>query len=242
MLAQKSHCQRSSRRGIWERRELIDRVRRREDEIFGYVGDRGAEASKLALRVYINKRVEGSSEKDYNIKNIPRMKLLTLGERIVRYLKYISGRLELYQRTDIDREIVGIGIKSLILSFLLSGVGKGSRRGLGTIELNVLRDETGLFQGYDSRNLDYNRVKNIILRILPNNGGIENIIPPIPTLAKGPFKLFYIKTEYGDPLRILSDLQGFTLRTQRGRILNRDLLRSKLMAWILGLPREMRRT
>jgi len=185
----------------------------------------------------------------YPESNLPRVKLLTLGRRPLSYAKRITVNISIEDAPHVsgklDINIVKIGIGSLLTALTLSGLGKMSRRGLGTFTIRV-RDNTRLFrqyldyQGY----LDYNKLPQLINDVLKTlkeyissvkkvKGVFSREIPPINTITsekieynvevQGSFiennkvPIFTVYSiEFSKPLpSVLQDLQNFFYRPGR---------------------------
>lgn len=103
----------------------------------GYAGGEEASASKYTIRVEVKQRPRTAS----NVQNLNRVKLLTLGkprneaEKI--YNSFVIGGIYSLKITarDVDDKQFQAAVGTLILALTLGGLGKGSRKGLGSVDI-----------------------------------------------------------------------------------------------------------
>lgn len=219
--------------------------------VLGFAGRRGSQSSRLALRFTRDKPPIYRQIKPKQSGTPPRVSLLTLGGNILNYIESIRGSLSVYlfsfqeERRTVKDENVRIAILSLVSGLLLSGIGKGSRRGLGCIDFKIVEDRVGLPESL-KRWIFPDALRDILKEALPVKKHVEiKNYPLIPSVAPDFFKLWYIPFEGKEVGRVLTDLQEFTLRTKRRMVIpenGEDPFRLKLIAWILGLPRQVKGT
>lgn len=224
----------------------------------GYASESGSEASRHNL--FIRSVITGKAP--HSLTNLQRVKLLTIGGRTVEYIppgtRY-TLEIEVRHRYR-DAELLALKIILLALQFM--GIGKGSRRGLGSVDISM-----------DSRALDYlgapksvsELVKDIyeeaedIVKRYPKECSLDKLqtgaqaleLPPVPALSRK----YLPKGLCVSPMYVYKDVQynkfvgihNFFVRSERCRTLYgtpvcNDDLRSRLSAWVLGLPREQRGT
>lgn|GEM_PF-2595393 len=233
--------------------DFIENLRIKEGAILGTAEGR-ALSSRIIVRSFTDKISYGKVFKGpsgdiifvphdsrVKIQNLPKIEHLMIGKRRdeISFISDIKGRIELKVFSHGDEEPNYEDLKkvsgSFILSLLLSGLGKGSRRGLGSLDFEVLEDTTGTFLNMKSESINAETLKRVIRRLIPASRSQK--LPPIPILSPDHFELLYLK--HNDVMKVLQDIQNFTLRTGRNRVLGRDPLRKEHIGWILGLPRSV---
>lgn len=219
---------------------LVKTILNEEGLILGFTDKKGAEASKLAIR-FLEQHVDYG---EYHTSDIPRIRLLTLRGKIS-YIKSLKGLLSVYSREyqgeSLKSEELKLATTALLLSLSLSGLGKGGRRGLGCLDLKVVKDDVKLpevlKQGLSREAIEEllrDRLKSIPRREISD---FEDL-PPMPAIAPNSFKLWFIDYKSKNVMNVLRDFQDFTLNIVRGASLIPDPLRSEFKTWILGLPRR----
>ncbi|NPA69407.1 MAG: type III-B CRISPR module RAMP protein Cmr1 [Crenarchaeota archaeon] len=104
-----------------------------------------------------------------------RVRLLTVGGRRVSYLpnlptvtvrSIISERLS--KREQLGREEIYLGIGTLLTGLVLNGLGKMSRRGVGTFSIRLINDSIRMFYKYFSRDgtFNYDRLPELVKETL----------------------------------------------------------------------------
>jgi len=229
---------------VGDYRDVETLVRKEEGTILGSARDGEAHSSRLALR--FTSMDSPLYDDAATLRNLPRVGLLTLGGRQLNYIKSIRGRLSVWLHTfkeaRLEKDKVRIAILSLASALIFTGIGKGGRRGLGCLDFKILEDEVNL-----SAILSGGISPETLRRLVRETSTIREAkkldrLPQIPAIAPNAFKLFYIPIGGKRPEELLRDLQDFTLRSRRDRLLGGDPFRRELKAWILGLPREVKRT
>jgi len=218
----------------------------------GYVGERGAEASRYKiLAIPLGKKSLGG----VNVQRLQRIKLLELGGR-VEYDVGLEFEIRVSRRISTDTAIIyEPAIKVLLVMLQLSGVGKGSRRGLGSLDIIDISDR---FVPRDLRSLiesAYSGVEKAIethgnecgLRDLSSSSGTRDFLPPLPCVSKSMVGGVYVSRIYVSKDVSFEDIHNFFLRSERCKRLYGnpkcyDELRNTLNSWFLGLPRSQRRT
>jgi len=230
----------------------------------GYAGEE-AEASRFTI---YTEYLEKPSAKLYR-DELQRIRLLTLGRRKVygyppRHIFKIAikKRLRKYDYAETT------ALKILVAALQLSGVGKGGRRGLGSLDmkqLGIVREKE-LRDFIESIYVSCTEISNKVVE-----GQIrecENIVhrfkkfrasraslpvqfdeapPPLPCVSKKnlgniPVTQIFIAKNIKFPV-----IHNFFVRSERCRVLTGsskcdDMLRKSVNAWILGLPRRQSNT
>jgi len=162
-------------------------------------------------------------------------------------------RIIVRKRVERYRDAENTALRILIVSLQLSGLGKGGRRGLGSLDIrsridvvregslkdlveNVYRETIEIIRKYADLCIKRSFVEKR-----------EDLIPPMPLVSKGSYKnlkIFQILSVRNVSFR---SLHNFFVRSERCRVLYgnykcEDDLRKTLNAWILGLPREQKST
>ncbi|MEM4827777.1 MAG: hypothetical protein QXK07_07060, partial [Desulfurococcaceae archaeon] len=151
-----------------------------------------------------------------------------------------------------------LALKILIVSLQLSGVGKGGRRGLGSLDIthidsedvlsSVDRDIAKFIKDVYEKSIEIvnNREYQEICGVKSNKQVSNKVLPPLPAVSKKAFELYKVDARsYRDFVHV--QVHQFFVRTERckaleGKKICRDDLRKNLDAWFLGLPREQKDT
>jgi CRISPR-associated protein Cmr1 len=237
----------------------------------GYATREGAEASRFTLKIEtLTQGLERRARSISGAEGYQRMKLLSLGGRAINYIpEGATFRVTVDRvRTRYD-DAEDLAVKILVLALQLMGVGKGSRRGLGSLDLtNVLIPRIRL-PGKLRDLLDevHGEAVDVVRRYARECSKTtmrscdKRSLPPMPVVSKLTSKAvgvganvdFNITSVYlvQGPGRGLQDMfvdvNKFFVRSERCRRLYgnprcNDPLRDNLEAWILGLPRSQRGT
>jgi len=147
-------------------------------------------------------------------------------------------------------------LKILLVALQFSGVGKGSRRGLGS--LDILRVDGLPFP--IPRSVEqlikeaYRECREIVEESRRELEGLErrdqNQLPPFPVVSGSQalgVKVTQMRIYQNVDLSTFTRIHNFFVRSERCRVLYgslicNDPLRLNLLAWFLGLPREQRGT
>ncbi|RLF00378.1 MAG: type III-B CRISPR module RAMP protein Cmr1 [Thermoprotei archaeon] len=228
----------------------------------GYVDPLGRESeiSRFRLKVSILQRPRIDTIRTHGIiyyrgrrMKLQRLALLSLGR--VKNLQYFEGgefSLTLDLRRSLDKEGEELALHALILALTLSGIGKGSRRGLGSLDIVDIYDFTVEHDLKKFLNRTYEKAQMLVERYSSNLGlkccSKPPELPPISVFTKrkstsGMFISSVYKLGEIDWVKV----HNFFLRGERCRVLYsrpqaQDILRQNLEAWILGLPREQKGT
>jgi CRISPR-associated protein Cmr1 len=211
----------------------------------GYAGEKEAMSSRFRLNVRVirppNSWYAGrghSVRVDNRYVNLQRMNLLSLSGR-VEYA--VGGDFEISVDYSGTREVFNAGVGILATALTLSGIGKGSRKGLGSLDITKVA-------GFDARQIReiIESVRQALARIVRNCGNRSPRPPPLPALTNAQLNGAPLAEVYSVSLP-LDHLHNFFLRSQRSKVTQRnyaanDLLRERLEAWVLGLPREQKGT
>jgi len=215
----------------------------------GYTGSSDAEGSRFILYSEPLQNLRIRNLKD----EFQRIRLLSI-KRSVETLEPGGGfRVIVRKRVERYRDAENTALRILIVSLQLSGLGKGGRRGLGSLDIrsridfvrernlkdlveNVYRETIEIIRKYADLCIKRSFVEKR-----------EDLIPPMPLVSKGSYKnlkIFQILSVRNVSFR---SLHNFFVRSERCRVLYgnykcEDDLRKTLNAWILGLPREQRST
>lgn len=215
----------------------------------GYTGSLDAEGSRFILYSEPLQNLRIRNLKD----EFQRIRLLSI-KRSVETLEPGGGfRIIVRKRVERYRDAENTALRILIVSLQLSGLGKGGRRGLGSLDIrsridfvrernlkdlveNVYRETIEIIRKYADLCIKRSFVEKR-----------EDMIPPMPLVSKGSYKnlkIFQILSVRNVSFR---SLHNFFVRSERCRVLYgnykcEDDLRKTLNAWILGLPREQKST
>jgi len=215
----------------------------------GYVGKEGeSEASRFTLYV------EGSVRPKQFSNKLQRIKLLSLG--IKRKIEGVEEgqrfRIIVKNRISKDHEAEELALKILLLALQLSGIGKGSRRGLGSLDIR-----SGLSFTKDIKSLVndvYSSCREIVKKYrndVKTSSTIREFkcsnFPPLPLISKG--SIYNVKISQIIRVKNIGfeALQNFFVRSERCRVLYGnprcdDDIRRNFVAWFLGLPRQQKST
>jgi len=219
----------------------------------GYVGKAGNEASRFAIRV---EHVSPGSLVTRKFENsLQRIRLLSLGERAIRgydrghiFQIIVKKRISKYRAEELT------ALKIFVASLLLSGVGKGARRGLGSLDVkppdviternvkdllaSIYRDCVEIVE--KARSKRYKECAQFLEDL--RDTGQSTSPPPLPCISKRSIEGLEISRIFTARGVSFEPLHNFFVRSARCRVLVgsaicSDDLRNALAAWILGLPR-----
>lgn len=215
----------------------------------GYTGSLDAEGSRFILYSESLQNIRIRNLKD----EFQRIRLLSI-KRSVETLEPGGGfRVIVRKRVERYRDAENTALRILIVSLQLSGLGKGGRRGLGSLDI---RSRIDVVRERNLKDLVENVYRETI-EIIRKYADLcikrsfvekrEDLIPPMPLVSKGSYKnlkIFQILSVRNVSFR---SLHNFFVRSERCRVLYgnyicEDDLRKTLNAWILGLPREQKST
>lgn len=227
----------------------------------GYSFGGKSSASKYILRIWPtdNLRVQKFMKKSNSRQ---RIKLLTLNRDIEYISENTRFKINVYVRHNLNEEIMSTAIKILIIALQLSGLGKGSRRALGSLDIVSINGELSIsnvlrkliievYEGISKLILENKELYDNLKRLKTKADHKIHHIPPLPVISKE-----FIHMDGMDiPITLISwfktrnwiDIHNFFIRSNRcrkltGRSICNDLLRKEHSAWILGLPRGRPRT
>lgn len=207
----------------------------------GYAGEEEksvASKFKISVRTLSRPQVYTASKGRGIRWNLQRLKLLSLGKE-VQYAE--GGEFELdVEAHGVDRKVFTTSVGILAIALTLEGVGKGSRKGLGS--LDVIR----ISGDFTARPLPQlvEEVRRSLDGIIGDRcGETPRELPPMPIVSRK-MGISSIHTAIGVDFPVL---HNFFLRSQRARVLHghfaaEDDLRRDLNEWVLGLPREQKGT
>jgi len=220
----------------------------------GYVGEGRSEASKFII--YVDARNQPKLTKLIHLKDIQRLQRprLLMRKRNANVEGIDSGyRFTLVVRKRVSRhsDAEELALKILHMAIQLSGVGKGSRRGMGSLDIVsqdpiIARfgDIRELIESVYSDSLEIvKKYRRDCVKYEPEQ---RSVIPPLPALSKSMYQntinVARVYIAEGDRFE---EVHNFFLRSERCRVLYGnpkciDDLRNELAAWVLGLPREQR--
>jgi len=243
----------------------------------GYVGQKEAESSRFIIRIEtLKKEVSKITRGSEIARKYQRLNLLTRGRRPVK-LEYI---LPLHSkeapegarfRIIVDRvrssyaDAEDLAAKILILALQLSGVGKGSRRGLGSLDIISFSGITIPDKLKDLLDSVYNDAIEVVSKYVekcptpPTKLCDKRTLPPLSVISKtsiqdininvdidGITGVYVVKSSGENLEQMFRDIHNFFLRSERckklyGNPKYYDDLRNNKLAWILGLPRRGRK-
>ncbi len=203
--------------------------------------------SLFKLAVEVKKEPEHLKE-DY-LKNFQRYKLLSKREGAKP--QFVRGgifSIKLEPLGDVEGKEAAIW--SLLVALTLSGIGKGSRRGFGCLNIislksDELRAKWNLANPESLRTL-LERAYESVSRLVEEGRGRAEGLPQIPALSKAVINGNYVSQVCVVSRVRLEDLHNFFLRSHRTKVLMgsfsaMDTLRQKWEGWILGLPRSQKK-
>ena len=227
----------------------------------GYAGDREAEQSRF--RIVVNPRYSLRETHIHSIYSWQRLRLLTIKQRIhgIDIGYRFSIAIEKVRTVHSDAEDTALEI--FIAALQLQGLGKGGRKGLGSLDIVNIRPRVPVRGLKELISRIYNNVGRIVDRYIEKcttrrSKAIEKPtpLPPMPLVSRREVhsgiamlpKMYAYTLMLIDSTSIntLRSIHNFFLRSERCRVLYkspvcRDKLRTRYHAWILGLPRQPRR-
>ena len=219
----------------------------------GFAGSRGAAASAFRLRVEVNPwqrpRIGRASAGYLSGKRLQRVVLQTLGRRRIEYFEGGMFNVRVDVVRSLPKEELELAIRGLILALTIMGIGKGSRRALGSFDVVLIRapgtpalEELGKsLAGF------INRTRELALEVIRKDlgpapeGCRPKHLPPMPVVSRAVINNFKV-TQVLKTSAPWIEVHEFFARPQRCRKLHGtsvcyDSLRRMLAAWVLGLPR-----
>ncbi|MEM0318360.1 MAG: type III-B CRISPR module RAMP protein Cmr1 [Candidatus Nezhaarchaeales archaeon] len=226
----------------------------------GYAGEKPAESSRFKLSVQaksdVSKNIHEFRGGKIDEFEYQRIKLLTLKKAVEGIKQNQEFTLSVEKVREKYKDAEELALKILIVSLQLSGVGKGGRRGLGSLDIthiepedvlsSVDKDIAKFIKDVYEKSIEIvdNRKYQEICGVKSNKQASNKVLPPLPAVSKEDFKLYKVDARgYRDFVQV----HQFFVRTERCRALYgekiyRDDLRKNLDAWFLGLPREQKGT
>ncbi|MDK6029522.1 hypothetical protein QPL79_09115 [Ignisphaera sp. 4213-co] len=220
----------------------------------GYTGEREAEQARLHLYVekvgVLEPRVVTGDGLGYQ-----RLRLLSLGRKRHQYIDTGSRfriEVDIVRREYADAE--DLALKILVLSLQLMGIGKGSRKGLGSLDVTYtnLSIPSSLADLVEEiyRGVSHLVDKYGYSECKAQQKSVRKGLPPIPALSRDQYNRFNIAQIHvvrNVDLGKFIEIHNFFVRSERCRKLYgnpvcEDKLRKSLHAWVLGLPRSQRGT
>jgi CRISPR-associated protein Cmr1 len=214
----------------------------------GYVGMMGeSEASRFTLYV------EGGVKPTLLHDRLQRIRLLTIKRKVEGVDVGQKFKIIVRRRVSKYSEAEDLALKILVLALQLSGIGKGSRRGLGSLDilsesLSITKDIRSLIKNvYDGCREVVERYRSYVRTSLRSKESECSNFPPLPLISKGSIygvnisQIIHVKNVEFEALH------NFFIRSERCRVLYgshicNDEIRNHLVAWFLGLPRQQRGT
>ena len=227
---------------IADDKTFISNVRKVEKKLMGHA-EAPSVASKFALKLRGTCNIGSMSLGE--VKSYPRLRLMLLGKHIERlyYIESINNlSINVYERIfkgeRLDSESKRLALISLYSALLFNGIGKAGRRGFGCLEYEAEETEYEI----KTENLGHEDIRKILnnglecaMRILRLKHSQTQLLPPIPAISRETLNVYYVDTSEHTPQNVLIDLQGFTVRTIRSKVLGEDPFRNRLQGWILGM-------
>jgi CRISPR-associated protein Cmr1 len=213
-------------------------------------GGENAVASKLKIEVEI---LQQPKECQWTKTPYQRIRLLSIKRDTPPF--FIEGKFRVKLRgykVPLVQD-VSPAVKLFLLATTLGGVGKGSRKGLGS--LDVLYTNLKLDGVY--KNLEFESdvakllesVRNDIAKLLnvelPTKGGQPGLAPAT-LISRSNTEIYLItcrdcRAAWPCHKSCLISIHNFFTRVERQRVLRTDPLRHNTDAWILGLPRHVKK-
>jgi CRISPR-associated protein Cmr1 len=220
----------------------------------GYAGEEGSEASRFTIHISASEARLRKIKLKALANLLQRPRLLTIKQDIEGIDR--GSRFTIVVRRRVSRypDAEELALKILYLAIQLSGLGKGSRRGMGSLDVISI---SGITLSYSGLRELLDEVYSGCIKIVENykstclkylSPGQQLGIPPMPVLSKNKYQgnVNVAQVYIVENVRF-EDIHNFFLRSQRCRVLYnksdcQDDLRKNLAAWVLGLPREQRGT
>jgi len=226
----------------------------------GYVSREYSEASRFKLFVETRSQIKPSVfPEDY--RDLQRVRLLTIRGKIEFINRGAEFNIRVLRRTAPERDkhvsLFRLGeelaIKILIMTLQLSGLGKGGRRGLGSLDIislrgfstqRSIRDLMSDIYSLASKIIEDPHTREICKCLTYLKRRSEDHLPPIPIISKR-----MIRNNINiSSISIISqirfrDIHNFFLRSYRCYVLTKrydcfDNIRNTYSGWFLGLPRK----
>jgi CRISPR-associated protein Cmr1 len=226
----------------------------------GYAGLEGSESSRFTLMVEPVTPPRIFSVRRSNIgRDYQRLALLTLDRDVDYVHPGAEFRITVRRIRTRYADAENLALKILILALQLEGLGKGARRGLGSLDIRRIQT-IGVSVPEKLRDLIndiYENALDIVRRYSSDCGKRtaescdKRSLPPIPVISRSSYQEGNVTSIYVvegvTDLGRFQDIHNFFVRTRRCRVLHgspicNDELRNRLQAWILGLPRSQRGT
>jgi len=206
--------------------DFLRRVHEIVAERLGLGSTKAASRYDLTVEVLERPRVADSSRENlqrFNLLNLSRRKK---GEPGVEYA--IGGRFRIALESDSD---LSLAASILAVALTLSGIGKGSRKALGS--LDIVRTS-----GAAPRRPLKELIEEIRRQIDAPRCGQARGLPRISAVARDVFEVYRVDVDF-------RRLHNLFLRPERARMAGQHYKSPDPldhMAWFLGLPREQRGT
>lgn len=229
----------------------------------GYVGKSEAESSRFRIRIRTKESRIIKATADV-IKKFERINLLSLStKQEKRELTYINKgakfEIEVVKERSAYEIAEDLAMKILVLALQLCGIGKGSRRGLGSIDIEEIQglsiEKNKLGEFVETIYKEANQVVDLYIgdcpRLEPASMPPQGL-PPIPVLSKTSFPVGDDQINVSN-IHIISDMSfedahNFFLRSYRCKRLTKnknpkcfDAIRNSNVGWFLGLPRSQKK-
>ena len=223
----------------------------------GYAGERKeSEASmfRVGVETLRRPRVQSTRGAFTYVRSrqvrLQRVGLLTLTGRAFEYFEGGTFRL-VVERAPFSQpkgEGEELALRALILALTLSGVGKASRKCLGSLDVVDVKGFNVEKNLRDFMDATYKLALDLVERQakLERAPAVESL-PPLPSIAKRKVKGWLPFSLHRIDSASWVDTHNFFLRSERCRKLTgdplcQDALRAQLEAWILGMPRSQKGT
>ncbi|WP_048058848.1 type III-B CRISPR module RAMP protein Cmr1 [Desulfurococcus amylolyticus] len=215
----------------------------------GYASGRFS-SSASRFKIYVEKDVSKQLVKGDMYSRYMRIKLLMRktraeerkGERTKEEIKVIppGASFKIHIKAPPNFPLADTALKILIIGLQIMGVGKGSRRGLGSLDLLSI-------EGFNVENKlpkvieeTYSEVKEIVEKELGELREQKTLyrVPPLPVVSRGKVEDVSVTRIYHiSKLTSYEKIHNFFVRSTRTSVLGQDTLMLKQEAWVLGLPR-----
>ncbi|MCX8199822.1 MAG: type III-B CRISPR module RAMP protein Cmr1 [Sulfolobales archaeon] len=214
----------------------------------GYVGDSGAEQSRFKIRVEPLVPMR-SVIKVYRkgFRELQRVSLLTIKEGLSYIDKGAKFRITVRLERPKFRSAEEQALKVLVLALQLSGVGKGGRRGLGSLDVLTVNGVSIPNKLHELIEDVYAAALDIVkahkeCKLEEFSRSLQQTLPPMPSLSKQYFQGVAVSSVSIANISF-NDAHSFFLRSHRCRKLTNnpicfDDIRNNQVGWFLGLPRE----
>jgi len=184
----------------------------------------------------------------------------TKSAKEIQYVDRAEFKMEISLRKKMEKARLKAGIGTLLTALILSGFGKGGRRGLGCVDILEFKMKDGIFiEQFEQANAsDVNFVKKLVNetknayrtlaeRVCNRSPSSLPLVPPLQSISarkieKSDIRVFQIYSlDSKEILNNLQNLHNFFVSARRKKVFSgKDPFREEYFGWTLGLPRKQK--